>query len=190
MKAYLDKLAAAEKPLAGAKLAKPEDVEKLSADNLAAEQEVIKKIKDIFSREKKTDHYGGLFNVLVWNNNGMIVKRLDPVGLTFGEHRGIKEKIYTKIKRTLKNVMVAGEGGTFEEVMLEPTNEDQSAIRVKMLENETVKLPGREAKNTTDYLADVQLLVSRKPETWSIEGETGPDPNPDPVKFTYWNYAD
>lgn len=186
-KEYLTKLADAEKAAAGTKtLASPADFKKLATDTVKSEQAFITKIKDLFSREKKTDHYGGLFNVLVWNNKGKIVKRIDPVGLTFGEHYGTDVKVYTKLKNTLNNALVQDDKGQWSEMVLSPLSDDFKTIRVKMLENEFVKLPDREVKNTTDYLADVQVLSGGKPLNWQLEGEeTGVDD-----KHTYWNWAD
>jgi len=90
IKEYLDKKAEAEKNVA--ERAKPkltaDEAKHLSTEMVKAQQGVIKDIKKIFARDKNTDHYGGLFNVLVWNNGGKIAKRVDPVGLTFGEHFG------------------------------------------------------------------------------------------------------
>ena len=52
------------------------------------------------SREKATDHFNGQFTLLIWNDGGKIKKRIDPVGLTAGEHFGTDSKVYTKIKFT------------------------------------------------------------------------------------------
>src|SRR5947209_16478237 len=92
IKEYLDKKAAAEKAVADrtkAKLATVPEMNKLAADALAADQKFVKDVKKILSREQNTDHFGGLFNLIIWNHEGRFKKRLDPVGLTFGEHYGI-----------------------------------------------------------------------------------------------------
>jgi hypothetical protein len=169
VKEYLSKITAAEKDAAGTKtLATVQDMRKLAGNALKGERAVVTKIKDLFSREKKTDHYGGLFNVVLWNNNGKIVKRLDPVGLTFGEHYGDKEKIYTKLKNTRNNVPVREASGEYSLQALSPTNDEQTAVRVKMLENEYIKTPERDVKNTTDYLAEIVVTAAGKPLKWNL----------------------
>jgi hypothetical protein len=164
------------------------DVKKLAEATVKAQQAVIKDIKKIFSRDKNTDHFGGLFNVLLWNNNGKLVKRLDPVGLTFGEHYGTDEKIYTKLKYTRPNVLVQDDGGEWSQVQLEPLSEDQQTIRVKMLENEFFKKPGggETVRNTTDYVAELQVTAGGKPALWELAGEqVGPG-----ALHTYWDWAE
>ena len=44
-------------------------------DVITNEQAVIAKIKNLFSRDKNTDHYAGLFNVFLWNDGVAIHKR-------------------------------------------------------------------------------------------------------------------
>ena len=60
--------------------AKPNQVIKLTTFVVNHDQSKLgvltKNVKETFAREKKTDHYGGLFNILLWNNNGKLVKRL------------------------------------------------------------------------------------------------------------------
>ena len=188
IKEYLGKIADAEKDAAGKKtLASADDFKTLAKDTLKNERAVITKIKDTFSREKKTDHFGGLFNVLVWNNNGKIVKRLDPVGLTFGEHDGTDVKVYTKLKNTLANVMVAdpAKPGEFAQQSLAPLSDDQSTIRVKMLETEFTDNAGRKVRNVTDYLADIQVLDNGKPAKWELQGD---NPGKDEI-HEYWDWA-
>lgn len=188
IKEYLGKITDAEKDAAGKKtLASADDFKNVAKDTLKNERAVITKIKDIFSREKKTDHYGGLFNVLVWNNNGKIVKRLDPVGLTFGEHNGTDVKIYTKLKNTRSNVMVAdpNKPGEFAQQSLAPLSDDQATIRVKMLETEYTEEAGRKVRNVTDYLADIQVLDNGKPVKWNLEGD---NPGADEI-HEYWDWA-
>jgi hypothetical protein len=162
-----------------------DDSDKLVEGTVKAQRDVVTKVKDTFSRDKKTDHYGGLFNVLVWNNGGKITKRLDPVGLTFGEHYGTDEKIYTKLKYTRPNVLVQ-EGGEWSQVQLEPLSEDQKTIRVKMLETELIKKGGGEpVRNVTDYVAEVQVTAAGKPTQWEVDGEqVGPG-----ALHTYWEWA-
>ena len=61
--------------------------------------------------------------MLVWNN-GQALQRLDPVGLSFGEHYGVDPKIYTKIKNTRSNVMVKDDTGDWSEQQLTPLTDD------------------------------------------------------------------
>jgi hypothetical protein len=167
---------------------KSEDVDKLVEQTLAGQREVVTKVKDTFSREKKTDHFGGLFNVLVWNNGGKITKRLDPVGLTFGEHHGIDAKIYTKLKYTRPNVLEKDQAGDWNEVQFAPVDdEDAVVVRVKMLETEYVKGDNdATTRKVTDYLTDVRVQADGKPLEWELAGEqTGPG-----TLHTYWEYAE
>jgi hypothetical protein len=188
LKQFGDARAAAEKQVAerSKKTLAEDDVKKLAEETVKAQQGVIKDIKKTFSRDKNTDHFGGLFNVLLWNNNGKLVKRLDPVGLTFGEHYGTDEKIYTKLKYTRPNVLVQ-EGGEWSQVQLEPLSEDQKTIRVKMLETEFIKKPGAEpVRNVTDYLAEIQVTAGGKVSLWELAGEqVGPG-----ALHTYWDWAE
>lgn len=185
------KLEAADKGVSS--LGKPtlssaDDLKKLAEDVVKAHQTVIKDIKKTFSREQNTDHYGAQFMLIVWNNNGKLVKRLDPVGLTFGQHYGNDEKIYTKLKNTRNNVLVKDAQGQWGEQQMEPLNDDQTAIRVKGLETEWVKQStGNPIRHVTDYLIEIQVLgPDNKPLTWNTEDEqTGID-----AIHTYWNYAD
>ena len=188
LKEFTEKKAAAEKTVAartGAKLASADEFKKLAADTLAAHRGVITKIKDIYARGKSEDHYGGQFTLLVWNNAGKLVKRLDPVGLTFGEHYGIDAKIYTKIKLTRQNVLVQ-EGEDLAEKTLEPLNDDENAIRVKMLETEIVKQEPKPLKNVTDYLAEIQIKADGKLVKWKLGGETLGVSD----VHTYWLFAE
>ena len=190
-KQFLDKLKAAEQQAPGANsptLASADDLKKLAEATLKAERDVVTKIKDLYSRDRNTDHYGGLFTLIVWNNDGKLVKRLDPVGLTFGEHNGTDVKIYTKLKNTRANVLVKNDQGQWEQLQLEPLNEDNTAVRVKGLENEYIKRPGKpQLEHTTDYIVELQVRgPDGKPLTWTTEDEqTGID-----TIHTYWNYAD
>lgn len=190
-KKYLDAMAAAEQKLPGwngPTLASADDLKKLAEAKLKADQSVVTKIKDFYSREKKTDHFGGQFTIILWNNNGKIVKRLDPVGLTFGEHYGNDIKIYSKLKNTRNNVLMKNEQGEWEEQQLEPTSDDQTGIRVKELETEYIKQPdgANPLRHTTDYLVEVKVTAGGKPPTWNTEGEvTGVD-----AIHTYWQFAD
>lgn len=169
-------------------LASADDLKKLAEGIVKAQQGVIKNIKKIYSREMKTDHYGEQFTLIVWNHNGKLEKRLDPVGLTFGQHYGNDEKIYTKLKNTRNNVLVKDAQGQWGEQQMEPLNDDQTAVRVKGLETEWVKQPtGNPIRHVTDYLVEIKVLgPENKPLGWSTEDEvTGIDPI-----HTYWHYAD
>ena len=189
LKEFQGKLDAAAKKVAerSKKTITTEDSDKIVEQTLKAQQEVVTKVKDTFSREKKTDHYGGLFNVLVWNNGGKIVKRLDPVGLTFGEHYGIDAKVYTKLKYTRPNVLDKDDAGDWNEVQFPPIDDDKpEVVRVKMLENEYVQDGEQKLRKTTDYLVDVRVTAAGKPLEWELGGEqTGPG-----TLHTYWEYAE
>ena len=188
-KKYLDALAAAEKTVAGldAKtLASAADLKKLAEAKLKADQSVVTRIKDYYSRAAKTDHFGGQFTLIVWNNNGKIVKRLDPVGLTSGEHNGIDPKVYSKLKNTRNNVMVKNEQNEWQELQLEPVSDDGNAIRVKELENEYVGSGKEKIRHTTDYLVEVEVIAGGKPLSWTAEGEV---PGVDNIHF-YWQFGD
>jgi len=190
-KELVSKLEAAEKGVSA--LSKPTlssnaDVKTLAQDKLKADQSVISKITDTFSREKKTDHYGALATVIVWNNNGKIMKRLDPVGLTFGEHNGLDVKIYSKLKNTRNNVISKNEKGQWEMVQFEPTNDDSTEIRVKGLETEYIPQPGgaNPLRHTTDYLVGISVQAGGKALTWTPEDQQN---NADAI-HVYYNYAD
>lgn len=189
-KKFLDAIGEADKGVAGfsAKTVTAPDVKKLAEGLQKADAGVVTKIKDIFSREKNTDHFGGQFNLIVWNNDGKLMKRLDPVGLTFGEHYGNDIKIYTKLKNTRNNVLMKNDQGQWEEQQLEPLNDDSTAVRVKQLETEYIKqAAGNPLRHTTDYLLEIKVLgADNKPLTWNTEGEaTGID-----AIHTYWQFAD
>ena len=188
-KAFTDQLATADKTVA--ERAKPKltqtDFENLCSQSLKAVQPIVKDVKKTFSRELKTDHFGGLFNVMIWNNAGKIVKHLDPVGLTFGEHYGVDPKIYTKIKNTRPNVMMKDEAtGEWSEQQLAPLTDDQMAVEVKMLETEMVTADGKPAKNTIDYVAELQVKADGKPIKWELGGM---QPGPTEV-HAYWDFAE
>jgi hypothetical protein len=188
VKEFLDKLTAADKQTPD--WSKPtltaDEAPKFATALLKNQQPVIVKIKDIFSREAKSDHYGGQFNLLVWNNGGKIVKRLDPIGLTFGEHFGTDLKIYSKLKATRSNVLLKDDSGQWTEQQLLPLDDDETTVRVKMLETEA-QPTDKTTKHVTDYLTEVQVKdATGKPMHWTLEGEnTGYD-----VVHTYYDYAD
>jgi hypothetical protein len=191
IKEYLDKKAEAEKKVA--ERAKPKlaqgEFDNLHDEMIKADRKFIEQIKKIFSREAKTDHYGGLFTIVLWNDNGTIKKRVDPVGLTFGEHNGIDPKIYTKIKNTRPNVMLKDDAtGEWSEGQVVPLNDEQDALYVKMLENELIKKPGGgdPDKNTSDYLIEIQVKSDGKALKWELGGmQTGPT-----EVHHYWDYAE
>lgn len=191
-KAFTDKLIEADKQAAGwtkPTLDKP-GFDGITKDLLKANRSVITKIKTMFSREAKTDHYGGQFTVILWNNGGKLAKRIDPVGLTFGEHFGTDVKIYTKLKNTRNNVLIQDEKGQWSQQSLTAVSDDDTTIRVKMLETETIKGATEPTKHVTDYLAELQIndLTGGKqtPLKWDLDGEqTGYD-----AIHTYWDFAD
>jgi len=167
------------------KTLKADEVKALATALVKAEQAPVKKVHDSLDRAKKTDHFGGLFNVIVLNDGGKIVKRLDPVGLTFGEHFGVDEKIYSKIKYTRKNVLVA-DGEEFFPQEVAPISDDKQTVRVKMLETEYVQDGERKKRNVTDYLADLQVSAGGKPLEWKLGGENiGPSQT-----HMWWEYAE
>lgn len=188
IKAYLDKKAEAEKTVAErskSKLAQA-DFDKLHTDTIKAQQAMIKDIKKLFSREQNTDHFGGLFDMLIWNNGGKIVKRVDTAGLTFGEHYGVDPKIYTKIKNSRPNVLMKDEAtGEWGEQQLTPLNDEQDALRVKMLETELIKGAGDPTKNTTDYVVEIQVKAAGKALKWELGGD---HPGPTDLHI-YWDFA-
>jgi len=188
VKAFLDQVGEAGKAAKSKKTITTADAKEVAASTVKAEQEVVKKVKDTFSRDKKTDHYGGLFNVLVWNDNGKIAKRLDPVGLTFGEHYGTDAKIYTKLKYTRNNVFEQDpDNKDWFETQYGPLNDDEDAVRVKMLETEYVKTPEGDAnKKVTDYLADIKVYSGEKALKWATGGE---HPGPGTL-HTWWEFAE
>ena len=188
--AFSAKLAEATKGVAERSkktLASPDELAALAAATQKAQHGVVTGVKETLSREKNTDHFGGLFNVVVWNNNGTLVKRLDPLGLTFGEHAGIDAKVYTKIKWTRVNVLVPDEGGEFFPQQLPPISDDKKTVRVKMLENDYYQNEkGRKLKNTTDYLFDLQLQAGGQPVEWKLGKE-----NVGQSKVhIYWDWAE
>jgi hypothetical protein len=187
LKEYSDKKADAEKKAAArdkTKLAQG-DFDKLHDDLLKADAAFIKDIKKIFSREAKTDHFNGLFTLILWNNGGKIVKRLDPVGLTFGEHFGTDAKLYTKIKNTRPNVMMKEENGEWSEQQLGPLSED-NGLRIKMTEVELLKKGPPAEKNTTDYLVEIQVKAAGQSLAWDLGGE---QPGPTEV-HKWWDFAE
>jgi hypothetical protein len=192
IKAFQDQLGAAAKK-AGDLSKKTLDaggITGLHKQILAAQRPIITKIKDTFARAKNTDHYGGLFNVSVINNGGRLTKRVEPVGLTFGEHYGTDPKIYTKLKYTRNNVFEQEDNEWFE-TQYGPVNDDGDAIRVKMLETEYVKTGEQLIRKVTDYLADIKVYDlsgggAGKALKWETGGEhTGPG-----TLHTYWDYAE
>jgi hypothetical protein len=188
-KTYLDALKAAEQKVPGSDaktLASADDLKKLAEAKLKADQSVVTKIKTFYSRDKKTDHFGGQFTLILWNHGGKIVKRLDPVGLTFGEHYGNDPKVYSKLKNTRNNVLMKNEQNEWEEQQLEPVSDDMTAIRVKELETEYVQNGSEKLRHTTDYLVEIKVLANGKPLSWSTEGEV---PGIDAI-HTYWMFGD
>jgi hypothetical protein len=169
-------------------LASDDEMKKVATDTLKANKAVVTKIKDLYSREKNTDHFGGQFTLVLWNHGGKLMKRLDPVGLTFGEDNGVDVKVYSKLKLTRNNVIAKNEKGQWEMVQLEPTNDDSTEIRVKGLETEMIpQSGGNPVRHVTDYLIGVTVLgADGKPLTWTTEDQQNNEDN----IHVYWNYAD
>jgi hypothetical protein len=198
-KAFSAKLADTAKGVAGRgskTLSSADDAKKLATETVKAQRGIVTAVKDTLSREKKTDHFGGLFNILVWNNNGTLVKRVDPVGLTFGEHAGDDQKIYSKIKHTRDNVPVRDPSGAYYPQTMPPISEDKLTVRVKMLETEKFTKPdgtsATPSKNVTDYLADLHVLVSGKPVEWKLAGAHIGEPGQEfwPAIKMWWDWAE
>lgn len=192
-KAFSAKLAEAAKGVAerSKKTLTADEFKSLAAATLAAQRPVVIAVKETLSRDKNTDHYAGLFNVLVWNDNGTIVKRLDPIGLTFGEHYGVKEKIYTKLKYTLADVYFPDEEGEYYPRQMPPISEDKLTIYVKMLENDFgINARGREMKNVTDYLAGVRLHVAGEPVPWKLGQEVLKPSLEQSLIHMFWEWAE
>ncbi|HSZ57402.1 MAG TPA: hypothetical protein VK797_17190 [Tepidisphaeraceae bacterium] len=188
-KQFTGKLTAAASPAwSKPTLASDDEMKKVATDTLKANKSVVTKIKDLYSREKNTDHFGGQFTLVVWNHGGKLMKRVDPVGLTFGEDNGVDVKIYSKLKLTRNNVIAKNEKGQWEMVQLEPTNDDSTEIRVKALETEMIPQPGgNPVRHVTDYLIGLQVLgPDGKPVTWTTEDQQNNEDN----IHVYWNYAD
>jgi len=195
VKKLLEGIASADKAAVGnKKTLTAADVKAVAEKALKAQQELVtaatNKVSGSLTREKGSEHFNGLFTVVLLNDGGKIVKRLDPVGLTFGEHYGTNEKLYTKLKRTRSNVPVKDESGQFFPQQLEPLSDDKATVRVKMDEVEYVKNPKRNnvlQNNVTDYLVELQVTASGKPVTWALQGEVPSDKS---LVHVYWNWAE
>ena len=172
LKEYTDRKLDAEKKVSQRAMPKltQGDFDKLHDELLKADQSVIKDIRKTFSRDLKTDHFGGLFTVILWNNAGKIVKRVDPVGLTFGDHFGTDPKLYSKIKNTRPNVMMQDDKGEWSEQQVGPLTEE-NGLRIKMTEVELTKKVPPVEKNTTDYLVEITVSAKGKPLSWDLGGE-------------------
>jgi len=160
----------------------------LHDQSIAAQQKLVAGIGKILSRKLKTDHYGGQFNVLVWNNAGKLMKRLTPVGLTAGEHYGIDVKTYSKLKYTRNNVLVQDEGEWYEMQLAPlPLDGKKQPVRVKLLEVELIPVKAGEEpiRNVADYLLDIDVLDGDKPVDWVLGGE---HPGPT-ILHDYWDFA-
>jgi hypothetical protein len=187
-KQFIEKLTSASSAAhSKATLASDDEMKKVATDTLKADKSVVMKVKEIYSRDKNTDHFGGQLTLVVWNHGGKLMKRIDPVGLTFGEDNGVDVKIYSKLKLTRNNVIAKNEKGQWEMVQLEPTNDDSTEIRIKGLETEMIPQPGgNPVRHVTDYLLGVQVLADGKPVTWTTEDQQNNEDN----IHVYWNYAD
>jgi hypothetical protein len=189
-KAFTEQVAAVLAPAKGAqKIAGEKAAKAVFEPAHEANQKLVKGIKKLFSRDKGTDHYNGSFNLIVWNEAGEFKKRIDPVGLTFGEDYGIDVKHYSKIKYTRENVLYQDEDTKqWFEYQLGPTSDDETAIRIKMLETELIPVAGQDEpqRNVTDYLMDVKVIAGGEPLTWRLSGE---EPGPT-ILHDYWKHAE
>lgn len=160
----------------------------LHDQSAAAATKFITGVKKILSRKLKTDHYGGQFSVLIWNNGGKISKRLTPVGLTNGEHFGIEKKIYSKLKYTRNNVLVEENGEWFEmQISPLPLDGTKNPVSVKLLETELIPVKGADepVRNVADYLLDINVYDGDKPLDWMLDGE---HPGPT-ILHDFWDFA-
>jgi hypothetical protein len=195
VKKLIDDITAADKAAVGdKKTLTAADVKAVAEKALKSQQEIVtaatNKVSGALTREKGSEHFNGLFTVVLLNDGGKLVKRLDPVGLTFGEHYGTNEKLYTKLKRTRSNVPIKDDSGQFFPQQLEPLSDDKATIRVKMDEVEYVKNPKRNNQlqnNVTDYLVELQVVAGGKPVTWALQGEVPSDKS---LVHVYWNWAE
>lgn len=199
-KSFLDAVNAAGKSvsLREKKTLTADEMKTLADETLKAHREVITNVKETLERSKKTEVFAGQFTVTMLNDGGKIVKRIDPVGLTFGEHFGTDVKIYSKLKLTRNNVLIQDEGGQYFPQQLQPVSQDRTQVRVKMLETEFVKketgktnddgTPAtRLVKNVTDYVAEIAVTAEGKPLTWTLGGEHPSDKGP---LHPYWDFAE
>ncbi len=133
---------------------------------------------------KDGDAFVGLFDVMVGNAGGKLVKGCTPVGLTEGEHYGTDPKRYTKIKYTRENVLVKDANNQWYEMQMAPVSDNEDIVRIKMLE--TVKTGDK--RNVTDYLIDVRVHEGGKATTWLLP-PNGEHPGPT-IIHDYWDYAE
>ncbi len=187
-KAYRAKLAEVVGPAKAAKSLDRDGAKELVKASNKSHNKLASGIKKVFSRELKTDHYNGSFNILVYNDGGKVRKRVDVAGLAFGEHYGIGVKQYAKIKYTRENVLYQDPNGQWYEHQLGPTNDDEDVVRIKLLETEKIKVAGKDepVRNVTDYLIDLKVTVGGKAKTWTLGGE---EPGPT-ILHDYWMYAE
>jgi len=137
----------------------------------------------------KGDAYVGLFDVMVANVGGKLLKACTPVGLTEGEHFGTDAKRYTKIKYTRENVLVKDANGQWYEMQMAPVSDDEDILRVKMLRTVLIKqAKGDPIRNVTDYLIDVRVTTGKKVQTWLLPPK-GEHPGPT-IIHDFWDYAE
>lgn len=182
-KEYFEKKAASDKKveaLAGKLDGKPA-VDGLRAALNKQNVAFIKAIGEIFPKQKGDAYVGG-FDVIVVNVGGTIHKRIMPTGLIHGEHYGTGVKQYSKIKYTRENVLTKDGNGQFYELQMEPLDEKQETIRVKMTEVEKIGAD----REVTDYLLDVSISAAGKPVKFELAGE---HPGPT-IVHDYWDWAE
>lgn len=182
-KEYFEKKAASDKKaatLAGKVDGKPA-LDALRTDLNKQNLAFYKAIGDIFPKQKG-DAFVGAFDVIIANVGGTIHKRVMPTGLVHGEHYGTGVKQYSKIKYTRENVLTKDANGQFYELQMEPLDEKQEALRVKMTEVEKIGAD----REVTDYLLDVTITADGKPVKFELAGEM-PGPT---IVHDYWNWAE
>lgn len=184
VKAYFEKKAALDKGVEGLgkkalTLKEADDARK--AWN-KANVKLMTKFTDVIPADKGETLIGS-FDLIVVNDGGKLVKRLMPVGLLTGDHKGWGVKRYSKIKYTLENVLVKDAAGNWYEMQMPPTSEDELTVRVKMLE--AVGERNTPQRHVTDYLVDLRVFLGDKAAKWRLSGD-----NPgQSIVHDYWDWA-
>lgn len=187
-KAFTDAVAGALNAVEarGKKTLTAAEYKSLAKDTQKGLHKLVVGVKKLTGRDTKTDHFGGMFSILVWNNGGEVQKRVDPVGLTFGEHYGIDVKTYTKLKYTLDNVLYQDSNGEWYAYQLGPVSDDELTLRPKCLEVEMIDSASGKVRNVHDYLFDVQVKVKGEAQLWELAGEVPGET----IVHDYWNWAE
>ena len=190
-KQFTGKLTAAASPAwSKPTLASDDETKKVATDTLKANKSVVTKIKDLYSREKNTDHFGGQFTLVVWNHGGKLMKRVDPVRAHLRRRQRrhfvkiIQAQAHPQQCHRQKRKRPVGDGAA---------RADQRRLRPKSASRrlETEMIPqagGNPVRHVTDYLIGLQVLgPDGKPLTWT---STEDQQNNEDNIHVYWNYAD